>query len=220
MRVSAKVIQDLDRLAIDHTGIPSLVLMENAGRAVAQEVMRQLKGKRKKPVSIVCGLGNNAGDGFVAARYLLNEGIEAKVFFIGKEQGLKNDAAVNASILKRLGYSIREIKKIDASFVQGIRQSAVIVDAIFGVGLNRWVEDPFRRVILVLNQEAKKIISVDVPSGLNSTTGEIYGVCVKAHTTVTFTLPKKGFYLKQGPYYVGKVRVVDIGIPRKLLRKI
>ena len=101
--------------------------------------------------------------------------------------------------------------------LQDIRKADVIVDAIFGVGLNREVLNPFRNVIAIINKEGKKVISVDTPSGLDGTSGKIYGVCVKADVTITFTFFKKGFFKGQGPKHTGQVIVVDIGIPRKLL---
>lgn len=215
--VTVKQIQDLDKFAIERIGIPSLVLMENAGRLIAQEIFKEIKRLKAPRVCIICGLGNNAGDGFVTARHLMDRGIKTSVFLIGKGNCLKRDAAVNYQILKRLKYSIKEIGARQSHLLKEIRKADVIVDAIFGVGLNREVLDPFRNVIAIINKEGKKIISVDTPSGLDSTSGKIYGVCVKADVTVTFTFFKKGFFKGQGPRHTGQVIVVDIGIPRKLL---
>ena len=137
------------------------------------------------------------------------------VFLVGKGGRLKHDAAVNYRILKKLKYPICEVGGADLRPVQ-IADADIIVDAIFGVGLNRDSLDPFRSVIEVINKEGKKIISVDTPSGLDGTTGKIYGVCVKADVTVTFTFLKKGFLKGQGPKHTGKVTVVDVGIPVQL----
>lgn len=215
--VTVKQIQDLDKIAIKKYGVPSLALMENAGRSVAQEVLKRTKRVSNPRVCIICGLGNNAGDGFVVARHLINAGIKVSILLIGKGARLKNDAAVNYQILKKLKYPIREVGTGRDRSVRNVPKADVIVDAIFGVGLNREVCDPFRSVVEAINEKGAKIISVDIPSGLDGTTGKIYGVCVKADVTVTFSFAKKGFFKNQGPKHVGKVVVADIGIPRKLL---
>lgn len=218
--VTVRQIQKLDKLAIEKYGVPSLVLMENAGRQVALEVLKSLKRVKNPRVCIICGSGNNAGDGFVIARHLINAGIKTSVFLVGKSSQLKNDAAVNYRILEKIRHPIKEIGLKGALPLGDIRKADIIIDALFGVGLNREVLDPFRSVIDAINENGKKVISVDIPSGLNGTTGAIYGTCVKADKTVTFTFLKKGFLKGQGPKHVGKVVVVDIGILEKLKNKI
>ena len=218
--VTVQQIQNLDRIAIERYGIPSIVLMENAGRAVAGEVRKSLRGKKKPRVCVVCGLGNNAGDGFVIARHLMNAGIPVKVFLVGKARRLKPDAAVNYRILKKLKFSIQKVGTGRDLSLRDITQADVVVDAIFGVGLNREITGPFRSVIETINREAKYVIAVDIPSGLDGTTGAIYGVCVKADKTATFTFPKKGFFRGHGPRQTGKIIVVDIGIPVQVIRKV
>ncbi|MCA9408271.1 MAG: NAD(P)H-hydrate epimerase [Candidatus Omnitrophica bacterium] len=214
--VTVKQIQKLDDLAIYRYGIPSLVLMENAGRAVAEEVFRMIKSRPKPMVGIVCGLGNNAGDGFVVARHLIQGGVSTKIFLVGKGNQLKHDAAVNYQILKRLKFEI--VENVKTGNIKSILEKFdVVVDAIFGVGLNRDIEEPFREIINTLNTKAKRIVAVDIPSGLDGTTGKIHGVCIKAHTTVTFSFAKKGFYKAQGLKHVGRIVVADIGIPKKVL---
>ena len=218
--VSVQQIQELDRMAIEDYGIPSIVLMENAGRQVALEVIRQLKKIKKPSVCVVCGLGNNAGDGFVAARHLINRGIKTRVFLAGKEKLLKDDAAVNDQILKKLKCPIREFQRFDRSMISLIAAANVVVDAVFGVGLNREVRGLSRAVIEAINQKAKCVVSVDVPSGLDGTTGRIYGVCVRAAATVTFSFAKKGFFCRQGPRYTGKVVVADVGVPLRVIQRV
>lgn len=218
--VTVKQIQDLDKAAIVGLGVPSLALMENAGRAVAGEVARILQGKHRAKVCIVCGRGNNAGDGFVAARHLLNAGINPSVVLIGRGKDLKEDAAVNYRILKKLKYPVREIGSADGLLRRVLSTADVVVDAVFGVGLSRDIEEPFAGVLEAVNRYAKKVVAVDIPSGLNGTTGEIYGVCVRADVTVTFSFAKKGFFKNEGPRHVGKVIVADIGIPSRLKGRI
>lgn len=218
--MTVKQIQDLDKAAIDGLGVPSLALMENAGRSVAGELVRVLKGKRRPKVCIVCGRGNNAGDGFVAGRHLLNAGIEVSVFLIGHGKDLKEDAALNYRILKKIKYPIKEINSVDGPLRRALATADVVVDAVFGVGLSREIEEPFKSVLEAINTYARKVIAVDIPSGLNGTTGEIYGVCVRADATVTFSFAKKGFFKDEGPRHVGKVTVADIGIPSWLKDRI
>jgi NAD(P)H-hydrate epimerase len=212
--VSSKEIRALDSMAINDYGIPSLALMENAGRSVAVEVLKDIRNKPRPRVCIVCGLGNNAGDGFVAARHLSNNDIKTSIYLIGQVKNLKQDAAVNCLILKKCGYPIKEIQKVDKAFRKEIHKAEVIVDAIFGVGLSREIKDPYKAVIEALNQSGRPIVSVDVPSGLDATTGNIYGTCIKAKKTVTFTLAKSGFFRNKGPECTGRIIVTDIGIPK------
>ena len=219
--VTVQQIQNLDRIAIERYGIPPIVLMENAGRAVAEEVKKSLRGKKKPRVCVVCGLGNNAGDGFVVARHLINAGILTKIFLIGKARQLKYDAAVNCQILKKMKCPIIECRGTKFCAPTGfVARADIVVDAIFGVGLNREITGPFRSVIETINREAKYVVAVDIPSGLDGTAGAIYGACVKANKTVTFSFPKKGFLKNHGPRQTGKVVVVDIGIPVQVIKKV
>ncbi len=211
--LTVKEIQDLDKTAIEKYGMPSIALMENAGRATAYEVVKSLRKKNNPSVCIICGIGNNAGDGFVVARHLINIEVPTKIFFIGNPAQLKPDAAINYTILKKMNYPITECQDLAPESLKDIAQADVVLDAIFGVGLNRTIEDPFKKIIHHLNISARHIISVDIPSGLDGTTGKIYGICIKAKKTVTFTFAKKGFYKNQGPKFTGKVVLVDIGIP-------
>ena len=211
--ITVEQMKKLDRMAIEDRGLPAMFLMEKAGLAVATEVAKAFVGIKKPYVCFVCGSGNNGGDGFVTARHLFNVGINVKIFFLGKEEDLKDDTRSNYDGLVRMKCPI---EKVDHLSSEEISKADVVVDAIFGIGLNREIQGPFKSAIEVINNNAKKVIAVDIPSGLNGTTGEIFGVCVKATTTVTFHLPKKGFYEGVGPQYVGNIVVADIGIPADL----
>ncbi len=206
-------IQELDRWAIEKISIPSLALMENAGRGVAQEIYKKLKARKKPSVVIVCGTGNNGGDGFVAARYLFNWGLKPRIFLAGSVTDLKTDALVNYRVAKNLGISVKPVYVLDPAFKKSIQSADLIVDAIFGVGLNRPIQEPYYGIIHAINFRSSYVVAVDVPSGLNGTTGEIYCICIKAHLTVTFSALKRGFFKKQGAFYSGRHVVVDIGIP-------
>jgi len=220
---TVKQVQRLDYLAIERVGIPSVVLMENAGRAVAAEALKLLKKKhraRAASACVLCGLGNNAGDGFVAARHLRESGVDTCVYLIGSRQRLKKDAALNYSILRKLKHKISCAHRVDGTLRSDIARADIVIDALFGVGLNRNIHEPFFSIIKAVNKDAKKVFAVDVPSGLEGTNGKIYGVCVRADCTVTFSAPKQGFFRNDGPRYTGKIVVADIGIPKTLKKKL
>jgi NAD(P)H-hydrate epimerase len=230
---SARVIQQLDRIAIEELGIKSVLLMENAGRAVAKVIIDILRHKRNRPspagnhydkitgrVNIICGKGNNAGDGFVCARYLIDKKINTKIFMIGGSNRLKPDALSNYNILKeRQGIieisNLSEFKRQEDVFVA----CDLFVDAIFGLGLEGEPREPFSSIIRFMNNTTIPIISVDIPSGLNATSGIAYSACIKAFKTVTFSLAKTGFFINEGPSYCGQIIVEDIGIPKELIDK-
>jgi hydroxyethylthiazole kinase-like uncharacterized protein yjeF len=206
--ISVSQAQVFDRLAQEKFGISSLILMENAGRNVAEEALKMLRGKKK--VAIVCGVGNNGGDGLVAARHLLNAGINVKVYLAGKISKLKPDPKINLNILKKMRQKVKIVKYLKD--IKGIGKANLIVDAIFGIGLKSEVRKPISDIIRYLNQSKKPILSVDVPSGLDADTGRVLGAVVKSNRTVTFVAAKKGFSKVEGPRFCGKIIVRDIGI--------
>ncbi|MFH1655238.1 MAG: NAD(P)H-hydrate epimerase [Candidatus Omnitrophota bacterium] len=220
--VTAKQIQGLDRIAIRDYGIESLFLMENAGKAVAEEVMRILKNSKNKKIAIFCGKGNNGGDGFVAARYLINKGFQVKNFLVGQVKEITSDAHTNLDLLLKMEQKIIQIPDAGAfrRHKDKLKGPCLVVDALLGVGLQGKVREPFETIINFLNKSRKTVISVDVPSGLDATTGEPLGTCIEADETITFGLVKKGFLKNQGPEFVGELKVVDIGWPKNLLRRI
>jgi len=220
--VTSGQIQQLDKQAIEGLGIDSLFLMENAGRGVSQFVEEILNKKNNDKVVVICGKGNNGGDGFVVARHLLNRGKSVSVFLLGKKTDIKKDAEANLKKLKALNCEVAEIadEKSQKYFYDILPNSDILVDAIFGVGLKGQIKGIASDIISAMNKSNKPIVSIDVPSGLDSTTGEICGFCVKSTLTVSFTLAKRGFFLKNGPEYIGELSVIDIGIPKELVAKI
>jgi hydroxyethylthiazole kinase-like uncharacterized protein yjeF len=204
--VSVKEMQELDRMAIEERGVPSITLMENAGKAVSEIALSELKDIKDKKAAVFCGGGNNGGDGFVAARHLFNKGVKVNVYLISKRPDLKNDPEINARLLEDIGVEICEISGPISL------NSDLIIDAMFGIGLKGEVKKPAKDVIIDLNKKSIPVISVDVPSGLDADTGEILGASVKAGITVTMQFPKQGFYKNKGPEHVGKIIVADIGI--------
>ncbi|MDP8229530.1 MAG: NAD(P)H-hydrate epimerase [Candidatus Gorgyraea atricola] len=209
-RVSVKEMQEMDRKTIEEIGIASIVLMENAGRKVAEEVSA-------KRVAIFCGTGNNGGDGLVAARHLANKGAEVQVYIIGKISSIKNDPKINLDKLMKIGVAVEEIvPRSDLEHQVFEVRPQLLIDAIFGIGLKGEVREPARSIIADLNKRNIPILSIDVPSGLNADTGEVLGEAIRATKTVTMQFPKKGFYINKGPEHTGEVIVVDIGIPEDI----
>ena len=203
----------IDRWAIKELRIPSTVLMENAGRGCVDvlDTYFELAGLR---VLVVCGKGNNGGDGFVVARHLLNRNADVKIALLGSGQELKGDALLNYRLAKAGQADITEISrtaKIDklcAAF-----HPDVIVDAIFGTGFKGQPQDIYYGVIELMNRIDAFVLSIDIPSGVNGDDGRFEKTCVIADATATICLPKRGDYLYPGRAFCGDLYTVDIGIP-------
>jgi len=214
-RVSEMI--SLDRYAIDELGIPEEILMENAGNA-SYFVMLKESGIKDKKFVIICGIGNNGGDGFVVARKIHSNGGNVKVFILGEADELKGAAKKNFDILSSLRIESRRIESIE-SIRSDVLHCDAIVDALFGTGLSRDVSGLYGDVILLINGSGKKVFSLDIPSGINGDTGEIMGIAVKADYTVTFGLPKTGNMLFPGYEHCGKLYVSYISFPPSLYDK-
>jgi NAD(P)H-hydrate epimerase len=198
-------------------GISTLTLMENAGRAVAAQALRMIRGAGK--VAVVCGKGNNGGDGFVCARHLAASGVQAEVYTAGDIADVREEAGVNLDILRRLGWSVTGITEKNISvFKRRIIRYNLIVDALLGVGLQGDVRGVYRDIIGCVNASGIAVIAVDIPSGLDADTGEILGACVKARQTVTFIAGKRGMFTGQGPQMCGEIIVENLGVPRSALK--
>ncbi|RLB75081.1 MAG: bifunctional ADP-dependent NAD(P)H-hydrate dehydratase/NAD(P)H-hydrate epimerase [Deltaproteobacteria bacterium] len=207
-------MRSLDRYAIEKLAIPEEILMENAGEASYFVILDKFGIKNKKFV-IICGIGNNGGDGFVVARKIHSNGGDVKVFILGNVNKYKGAAKKNFDIISRLEIDIRHIESIK-SIKSDVLDCDAIVDAIFGTGLARNVESLHKNVIQLINKSRKKVLSVDIPSGINGDTGKIMGVSVKADYTVTFGLPKIGNLLFPGYEHCGKLYVSHISFPPSL----
>lgn len=197
-----------DLLAV-RAGVESLALMENAGRAVAAEAARM--ADRGAPVSVLCGPGNNGGDGFVAARHLSELGFDVRVALLGQLYALKGDAAAMAR--RWTG----TVEPLSPASVDG---APLIVDALFGAGLARPLDGAAAAVVEAMSKSDAQVLAVDVPSGLNGTTGTATGPVVQASRTVTFFRRKPGHLLMPGRVLCGPVGVADIGIPQSVLAEI
>lgn len=221
--LSRAEVRELDRRAIEDYGIPGVVLMENAGRGVACEVVKMLRkcGTGRK-VSVVCGKGNNGGDGFVIARHLHNRGCDVEVFLLARVDAVAGagDAGVNINIIRKMGLRINEVLS-DADIAEmahGMSGCGIVVDAIFGTGLNGELREPARSVVEGINGLGVSVVSVDIPSGLDCDNGNVLGACIKAVKTVTFAAPKRGFFCGEGRARTGELVVVDISIPVECYR--
>ncbi|KAF0134361.1 MAG: hypothetical protein FD145_741 [Candidatus Saganbacteria bacterium] len=207
--VTAEEMAELDRHAIYDLKIPSINLMENAGRAAADEAVKITKGKN---IAVICGRGNNGGDGFVAARYLAEKGFNVLVILIGNRKDVKKDPKTNIEKLKVPIYEAPDLDSFN-KLKNDIENCNLIIDAIFGIGLNSKIKSPYFEIITYLNSLNIPILSIDVPSGLNATDGLVMGAAISADTTITFQFAKTGFYKGEGQTHAGKIVIADIGIP-------
>jgi len=212
---TAEQMRDFDRRAEREFGVPSIVLMENAGRHVSEAIRHMLRSVRGKRIAVVAGTGNNGGDGFVAARHLRDAGAEASVFLLGDPAEVKGEAKINLDMLLETGFTVKSVQSASEIEVP-LTHSDAIVDAIFGTGLHGEVRGLTADVIQAINASGRPVVAVDVPSGLDADTGRILGVCVNAERTVTFALPKIGLLTYPGASCVGELVVADIGIPDQL----
>lgn len=214
---SVDEIRALDRAAIEEYGISEELLMENAGQAVYSVILKEF-GIEAKRFLVFCGTGNNGGDGVVVARKLSSAGGDVKVVILGDQNRFRGSSKKNFEILSRMDVDIRVIKSSEGveSLRCDISVSDVIVDAIFGTGLTRDVGGIYREVIELINESGKKVVSVDIPSGINGDNGRMMGVAVRADYTVTFGLPKIGNILYPGYEYCGRLYLSYISFPPQL----
>lgn len=207
----------LDEKAIKECGIPGVVLMENAARAAAYCCRRHFGDLAGRRVAMVCGRGNNGGDGLVMARIFHGWGALVRIFLLGAVNQIKGDARTNLEIVFKMGLEVVEIPDeahLDRLQLHG---ADLIVDAILGTGLSAEVRGMYRQVIESINIRKTPVASVDIPSGLDADTGRIWGVAVRADLTITCGLPKIGLLLPPGDALVGTLEVVDIGLPPHVL---
>ncbi len=223
--LSREQIREFDRVAIEDCNVPSLVLMENAGRGAAELIDAELRGQPEAPgrnAVVVCGPGNNGGDGFVVARRLRAAGWPVLVFLAGSALKLKGDARLNHDAWLGLGAGVSELSGHAAmvEFEHALGAATVIVDALLGTGLDRDLGAELRALIERINGARALRVALDVPSGLDSNTGAVLGACVRADITVTFALAKRGLFTTSGADHAGRIHVVDIGVPSELCARV
>jgi NAD(P)H-hydrate epimerase len=216
----AAEMREIDRRAIDEFGLPGAALMESAGGEVARKVEEILGCASGKKICIFAGKGNNGGDGFVAARRLINKGAKVKVLLVEGKDAVTGDARLNLDVLYKTGSDVVELageRDWDkAKFAAALADC--LVDAIVGTGFRGEVDGHMAEIIKIINAADKPVVAVDIPSGIDANTGQVRGVAVKATHTVTFALPKPGLLFQPGAAYAGAVTVADIGIPSALLQ--
>jgi NAD(P)H-hydrate epimerase len=222
--LSRDQVREIDRRAVQEYGMSGLVLMENAGRGVADKLCQfGIYGR----VVICCGTGNNGGDGFVIARHLDLRAIRVEVLVFAAEtttddsgrlrpKSLSPDAAANFDILRETDVPI-EVLTSGEGLAERIKRSSWIVDALLGTGARGGVRPPLDRVIDEINQSGSPVVAVDVPSGLDCDTGISTQHTIRATHTCTFVAPKPGFFAAGAEQFTGQVHVLDIGAPRKLV---
>ena len=211
--VTAEQMREIDRRAIFEIGIPGVALMENAGRRVFEEATRMV-GASDGAVVVLSGKGNNGGDGFVIARHLINNGYKVKIYLVGNAEDVSGDAGVNLAALRRMGVAVHELHDQDDVQALGpiLENAALVVDALLGTGLKGEVKGLYAS--LVSAASGSRVLSVDVPSGLDADTGHPLGAALRAEKTVTFQYPKRGFKNPSAREFLGELVVADIGIPR------
>ena len=208
-------LREVDRRAIEEFGLPGLVLMENAGRNAT--ALLQNLGIRG-PVIVCCGKGNNAGDGFVIARHLENAGIDVRVLLATLASAICGDAALELNVLRRAGTPVVDApSEIATVWPDELARADWIVDALLGTGFQGTVREPFISAIAAINAAHRKVLAIDLPSGLDCDTGEGLRDCVRATHTTTFVARKPCFDVPGASDITGPVHVLDIGVPRALL---
>ncbi|WP_339744562.1 NAD(P)H-hydrate epimerase [uncultured Rubinisphaera sp.] len=209
----------VDQLAIEKYGVPSLVLMENAGRGCAEIFL--VECIENGPTVIVCGKGNNAGDGFVIARHLYVHQEEVEVLMLFPPEELSEDARINFEIIDKIGISHRLVDPHQNA--ESIRETfdgaEWIMDAMLGTGISGEVREPFATMIQLMNEAESEKLAIDLPSGLDADSGEILGSCVNANATVTFAAKKRGLLKNKGPQQSGEIHVVGLGIPNFVIQE-
>lgn len=212
--LSRDEVRRVDRWAIEVLGLSGLVLMENAGRQVADAVFGVLGEARSGRVAVVAGAGNNGGDGFVAARHLVLRGLGCATFLIASPEKVYGDARVNLQALWNLNADVRVLSPAEIpGLAVRLREFDVIVDALGGTGIRGAPEGAVAVAVEAVNAAGRPVVAVDIPTGLDCDSGRAPGAAIKAVVTVTFVATKKGFLPPEAAEYTGRMVVADIGIP-------
>jgi ADP-dependent NAD(P)H-hydrate dehydratase / NAD(P)H-hydrate epimerase len=223
MRVlNASQMREADRRTIEDIGIPSLVLMENAGRQAVAAMEAVYSDLHERQVAVLCGRGNNGGDGFVVARTLLQRGVDVSVFLLGRVVDVRGDARTNLEILGRIGVTVVEIADSEAweLHISEVTDCTLIVDAIFGTGLNAPVSGLIESVIADVNSSGIPVVSIDLPSGLSADSVDLIGASIEAALTVTLGAPKLPLVLPPSEIHAGDIVIADIGIPSDVIESL
>ena len=213
--LESRLIRQIDAAAVQELGIPSLLLMENAARGVCEVLQSENPIGR---ILIACGPGNNGGDGLALARLLAANGIKNEIHLIRAGKTLTADAESNLSFLLRCGIRVYEanVESLPAA-LRELSTGDWIIDALLGTGIRGALRSPYHEIVEAINRSAANVLSIDVPSGLDSANGEPCGVAVNADVTVTFVATKAGFRSEHAMQHLGRVVVRHIGVPQNWL---
>ncbi len=215
--VSREEMQTIDRTTVESMGLPGVVLMENAGRAVFQSLLPELKKGGR--MVIVIGKGNNGGDGFAAARYLLETSYPFSVWLITEREAIKGDAEIHMKAFLAAGGEIQQISSSEA-FKESLESADLIVDALLGTGLTGELRPSYIQTVKDINRASGKVISIDMPSGVNSDQAAVDNEAIKADITLTLHCPKISQFLYPASSYFGETRVLSIGIPGEVMKRL
>jgi NAD(P)H-hydrate epimerase len=215
-------MRDADRRTIDDVGIPGAVLMENAGRQVVAAMESTFPDLASSRVAVLCGRGNNGGDGLVVARVLQERAVDVSVYVLGATNGFKGDAAANVTAARQVGIDVVDVADAAAWELHStdVVGSDVIVDALFGTGFRGQIDGLAETVVADVNGSAKPIVSIDLPSGLSADTHLVTGPCIRATLTVTLAAPKVPLILPPAEHFAGNLIIADIGIPRGVISEL
>lgn len=209
-------VREIDRLAIEKYKIPGIVLMENAARAAVEVACDMLDGNCVGQIIVLCGGGNNGGDGLAVARHLHNLGGDIFIALTTNPSKLKGDAKINWDIIEAM-----KIKTFPADPERIVTSRAVLmIDAVFGTGLSDSPREPFPELVAAVNKSGVQVLAIDLPSGMDCDTGEALGACIEARRTITFVAEKAGFVNPNAAKYTGQVTVGSIGCPIELIDEV
>jgi hydroxyethylthiazole kinase-like uncharacterized protein yjeF len=216
LRLTRNQLREIDRRALSDYHIPGIVLMENAARAVVDEAYRMIDGECCGKILVLCGGGNNGGDGLAVARHLHNRGCDIAIALMSDPEKYSGDALINWNIARAMKISAEPFA---AALLEDPRPM-LIVDAIYGTGLTQAPRSPFAHVADAINRSGLPVLAVDVPSGLDCDIGRAPGACIHATSTVTFVAEKIGFTESTALPYLGRIIVGDIGCPAELIQAV
>ena len=213
---NSELIRNIDNYCINDLGIPSIVLMENA----ALKVIKNIDFEKFKSFTIVCGTGNNGGDGIAVARHLFSMNMKIDIFIVGNHS-MSKDCATNYDILKNMGININNIIKSEdiIKLREALSENDMVIDAIFGIGLTRSVEGIYEEVIKSINKSNSYILAIDIPSGMKCDSFGILGTSIEANKTISFEVYKKGFLDYESERYTGAIIIEKIGVPEYVVNK-
>lgn len=216
IRLTRAQVREVDRRAIEQYGIPGIVLMENASRGAADVAWSMVKGAAGAQVLILCGGGNNGGDGLAVARHLHNRGLSVRVALTIDPAKYQGDALINWRIVQAMNLLATAA---DPDAIAGADVS-LIIDAIFGTGLSEPPRPPFDKIAAAIERNGRPVLAIDLPSGLDCDRGEPLRACIRASRTVTFVAEKAGFANPASRQYTGEVSVADIGCPPGIINEV